>query len=304
MHPGDIMRSNFCAGTALATILAGLVSTCPALAEGGSKDSRPTTVNEQPPNVTQEMLLRELERSRLQTLILAQAIGEFCDETDAELTSCALFAQLETSGALAPSDMMRTQFAGPLAAPRDTATTTKSPATRAAAAPGPLAAANASDACADGSGSNSLQCGDGADASGSDSTAIGDNAVADSAEATAVGASAEATGTEATAIGSDAQAGASATAVGGRATASASESVAVGKNSEASAMAAIAIGADAEATAPPRTPTCAARVSHRRDFTRSPVGRDRGGRDLDRALIRRYGKRGCGPGRVRRRGRG
>jgi hypothetical protein len=104
-------------------------------------------------------------------------------------------------------------------------------------------AANVGDGCSDGSGADSLQCGDAADASGENATAIGDNAIASGEDSTAIGAGAVASLQDATAIGDAASAsGLQATAMGSGANATGAGATAVGFNTDATAADATALG--------------------------------------------------------------
>lgn len=201
------MRTNLSAGTALSTILAGLAAG-PALADlptdkdtiqvvGKETAAGPAATATALRSPQDDALYRQIEQNRVQTLILAQAIGEFCSENDTGLESCRLFNQLSASGAL---DVSTRSFAEtePATAPPLKTTKPETAGTTGGLA-GPLVA-NATADCAVGSTPDATQCGIGADASADKATAIGADSTASGSSATAVGYSSQA-GTGAVAIG-------------------------------------------------------------------------------------------------------
>ena len=109
----------------------------------------------------------------------------------------------------------------------------------------------AAQACTDGAGAGSIQCGDFAQADESGSSAVGDGSSATGIFSTAIGSNTVASDTSATALGQSADATAqNATAVGRSSEASGTSSTAVGASSIASEQNSTSLGAAAEAGAP------------------------------------------------------
>ena len=243
------MRSNFIVGTALTTILAGLAPAGSVWAQdiGASKSGQAFSQKAPEAEISNAALVQQLEETRLQTMILAQAMREMCDAQGNQAASCALVAQLQSAGPMQTPATLEPAFAaGGAADDPAPIQTVKSPSVQTAAAPGPLSAANVSAGCAGGGGTDSTQCGIGADARGLQSTAVGSNSTADSDDATAIGEGAQATAENTVAVGQGAEASAEwATAVGESATASSADAVAVGNDALADAEFATALGGSA-----------------------------------------------------------